>query len=317
LALVDVVPGSSGVHFCDAITSGTFINTSAVGKSSVVPKLSMMLLLRFAHAQGASSPLYSAILGMAAAEEVGCGLPRPSLGGEPFETFVRHLLRLSTCLEDESDRSLREFLHVSLDELKVDRIPVRELLLRRVSRDFKRHSEVQLGAITFAAAVRHSTCTALDSAGLFSFVKNNPAFDVLYLSGPRTDKCRFAVAFEARITTPAVDSRGGGCTVIAGSNADTEFEDSIAKVEKKVALLHSLCTRGGTFDNLGIMPENVLYVYLTARTITGYTAAVRAAYLARGVVVLDRAAAEVFLTPTLSGCLLFQERIKRARQAVC
>jgi serine/threonine-protein kinase len=62
-----------------------------------------------------------------------------------------------------------------------------------------------------------------------------------------------------------------------------------------------------------IKPENVLYVYLTARTITGYTAAVRAAYLARGVVVLDRAAAEVFLTPTLSGCLLFQERIKRDR----
>ena len=53
----------------------------------VVPKLSMMHLLRFADAQGDSSHLTSPIWGMTAAEESACSLKRPSLGGEPFELF--------------------------------------------------------------------------------------------------------------------------------------------------------------------------------------------------------------------------------------
>ena len=87
LKLSDIVPDSGGVVFSNAITSGTFINTSAFGSSAVVPKLSMMHLLRFADAQGDSSHLTSPIWGMAAAEESACSLKRPSLGGEPFELF--------------------------------------------------------------------------------------------------------------------------------------------------------------------------------------------------------------------------------------
>ena len=313
LALIDVVPGSSCVPFCDAITSGTFINTSAVGSSSVVPKLSMMLLLRFAHARGASSPLRSAILGMAAAEEVGCGLESPSLGGEPFEAFFSHLLRLLSVLDSNTDRLVQQLLHISPQELADSDLPeaVHELLLKPYSVNALHHRLALWPTVAFADAASDTRCHALQGAGIFSFVKNNPAFDVLYLTAPTTAKNTIAMAFEVRLTTPMrpVDGSGAGASAAASTRA-VDHIDSMDEVDRKIALFrHEYCGSGGAFEGRCVKLDNVLYVYMAVRTITGYTAAVRSAYLARGVVVLDRAAAEVFLTPTLSGCLLFQERL--------
>ena len=302
MALTEAVAGSNGVTFCDAITSGTFINTSAFGSTAVVPKLSMMYLLRFASAQDDSSPLRSSIRGMAAAEEGACMLNLPSLGGEPFEIFVSHFLRLTTVLESESNRSLAQFLHVSLDEIANPEIPsrVREQICRPYSRGISGHIFAQLHTLTFGAAARDGRCHALDAAGIFSFRINNPAFDLLYLSGPARDKDRYAVAFEARITTPGSSRR-------ASRRSARIHTDSLTEVERKVALAHMHCRQGEAFDEIGVSVANVLYVYLAARTITGFDIASRAAYLARGVVILDRPAAEIFLTPTLCGCLLFRE----------
>lgn len=303
LALGDVVPGSANVLFCDAITSGTFINTSAVGLKRAVPKLSMMLLLRFADV--APPELALPIRGMAAAEETGCGRPRPSLGGEPFEDFFSHQLRLLTVLESGSDRSMHQLLHVSLAELADPGLPdaVRELLLRPCSLDIRRHSFAQWLAISFVDAVRDSRCQALRNAGIFSFSKTNPAFDVLYLSAPTGTPDASAIAFEVRLTTPRSGSGAGG---------RVELADCATEIDRKVALFHQLhCGSSGPLARLHVSPGNVLYVYLAAQSISGFDAAARAAYLARGVLVLDRAASEVFLTPTFSGCLLFQERISR------
>lgn len=304
MALTEAVAGSNGVTFCDAITSGTFINTSAFGSSAVVPKLSMMYLLRFAFAQDDSSPLRSSIRGMAAAEEGACMPNVPSLGGEPFEIFVSHFLRLTTVLESESSRSLAQFLHVSLDEIANPDIPsrVREQLCRPYSCDIPGHIFAQLHTLTFGAAARDDRCHALEAAGIFSFRINNPAFDLLYLSGPSRDKDRYAVAFEARITTPGSSRRAGERRARIADHTD-----SLTEVERKVALAHMHCRQGEAFDEIGVNVANVLYVYLAARTITGFGIASRAAYLARGVVILDRPAAEIFLTPTLRGCLMFRE----------
>lgn len=306
ILLTDTLPGSGGVVFCDAISLGTFINTSAFGSSAVVPKLSMMYLLRFASAQGALSPLVSSIRGMAAAEEASSNLHLPSLGGKPFEQFVAHLLRLQSVLETDSNRSLLQLLHVSRDDLADARMPLSlcSLLRRPFSTDVVGHRVAQWNT-TFEDVARRKDCSALDSAGVFSFSNNNPAFDVLYLSGLSSDDDRFAVAIEARITTP----RGGSGTSggAAGPSVAGEYEDTIAEVDRKIELLRYTCRQGGAFAELGVRPVNVLFVYLAARAIIGYDAASRRVFLSRGAVVFDRAATEVFLTPTLNGCLLFRE----------
>lgn len=290
LMLTDVVPDSGGVLFGSAISSGTFINTSAFGSSAAVPKLSMMYILRFANAQTASSPLISPIRGMAAAEENASNLQRPSLGGEPFELFVAHFLGLLAALEDGSTRSLRQLFHVLPAELSKQGLPhsVRNLLRRPCSRDSDNHRLAHWPSLTFssAASVVKSSCAELADAGIFSFRRNNPGFDLLYLSAAMCDKTRFAIAIEARLTTP------GGST---GSGRH-DCTDSLDDVEKKVALVRLDCGSGGAFRKLRVEPNNVLFVYLAARTIVGFDAAARAAFLARGVVVLDRQATEVFLS---------------------
>jgi hypothetical protein len=308
LKLTDVVPGSNGVILCDAITAGTFINTSAIGKNPVVPKLSMMYLLRFAEEEGEESPYLAPILGMAAAEESAAGLQRPSLGGALFEDFVGHLLRLITALEAGSDRRVHQLLHVSLVELADTGIPkpVRELLLRPCSH---RSRHLQLVAhwplATFRDAASNTTGTyaALTDAGIFTFHKDNPSFDLLYLSAPSSDaENRFALAIEARITTPV-----GSASI--GEADSKEHKDNLGEVDRKVRDFFVHCTEGEAFAKLAVKRRNILYVYLAARTIAGFDTAARQAYLAKGVVVLDRNATEVFLTPTLSSCLLFQERV--------
>lgn len=248
LALGDVVPGSNNILFCDAITSGTFINTSAVGSKRAVPKLSMMLLLRFADV--APPELAVPIRGMAAAEELGCGRPRPSLGCEPFEDFFSHQLRLLTVLESDRDRSVQQLLHVSLAELADPGLPdsVRELLLQPFSRGICRHRFAKWPTIAFVDAVFDSRCQALRNAGIFSFSKNNPAFDVLYLSVPTGTTNASAIAFEVRLTTPCSGSSAGG---------PQELADITSEIDRKVALFHQLYSSScGPLARLRVSPSN-------------------------------------------------------------
>jgi hypothetical protein len=184
---------------------------------------------------------------------------------------------------------------------------VRELLLRPFSH-IRRRRFLHWPLATFRDAASNTTGTyaALTDAGIFTFHKDNPSFDLLYLSAPSSDaENRFALAIEARITTPV----GSASLGRDGSKDDEEHKDSIGEVDRKVMDFFVHCNEGGAFAKLTIKRRNILYVYLAARTIAGFDTAARQAYLAKGVVVLDRNATEVFLTPTLSSCLLFQERV--------
>ena len=323
-----VVEGSGGVTFGDAIAEGVFLNTMEAEKGVVdVPRLSFMHLLHSADTMHSS--ISGAVLGMAAQEEAGLDTPpksRPPFGGTGFEGFVLRWLQLRFSLAAAASGgarglSLQDLFAFHPDGNECDDDSLGRRLLTGSPSHPLRFKRASLPDVDFATAVtdpgsRRLLDEVIAAGGsAVTFSANNPAFDILLLvhaadaaagAAGAAQPPLFAIAIEPRFSSPS-------------SSLRTTAEE----VTRKVDLFHAQLGAGGPFEALGIPADRVKYVLMASRLdggpqadsemqlqskspaglasppSHGLTVEEKAAYLKRGVIILDRAGVERALTPTL------------------
>ena len=328
-----VIAGSGGMTFGDAIASGIFLNTAEAKVAVDVPRLSFLHLLHSAAAL--PSNLRNAILGMAAEEESSLETPRKSskspFGGAGFEGFLLRWLQLRFGLASASGNAQG----LSIEELFAldvsDKLPtaVRESLRSRMATgSLKNPSQFSLVALpcsSFEDAASGTDPTSrrlvdeviAAGGGVVTFIANNPAFDILLLvheaaaGMPVIGYAKpplYAIAIEARFSSPT-----------------SSLRTTAKAVSNKVQLFRAQLGPGGAFAALGVPADRVTYVIMASRldgpredsqqqqhtgsspgrpprvsnTGCGLTAGEKAAFLAQGVIVLDREGVARALTPTL------------------
>ena len=330
-----VVEGSGGVTFGDAITSGVFLNTVEADTmdNEDVPRLSFMHLLKavLTNSGVGAVLLRDAVLGMAAEEEAGLDSPpksgMPPFGGAGFEVFVERWLQLRFCLAAATTGESRGLSIESLFALtlRVD-LPTAwsDSLRRQMTAGSPLHplcfGRVCVPDVDFANAVADLGSRRLIAkviaagGGTVTFTANNPAFDILLLVHEANMVAGdvgaaapppFAIAIEARFSSPS-----------------SVMRTTAEEVARKVDLFSTQLGPGGPFEALGIPADHVTYVIMASRldgpqddserlhepqshaalvppSDRGLTVEEKAAFLDRGVVVLDRAGVERALTPTL------------------
>lgn len=326
-----VVKGSGGVTFGDAISKGVFLNTIEADTNVEVdvPRLSFMHLLKAA--ASLPLPVQEAVRGMAKEEESSINPPRKSsespFGGAGFEGFVLRWLQLrfglAAATGDTRGLSLAELF--ALDLSAVLPTAVRRRFRRRMTTgtagDPDQFSLDACPSDFFSEAVNDASSSRVISeviasgGGGITFKANNPAFDILLLAhaaagttgaGP-PQLC--AIAIEARFSSPTSIVR-----------------TTVEHIRSKVALFSAQLGSGGSFAALGIPDDRVTYVIMASRldgqeadsgqqllhgsffpppSDRGLTAAEKAAYLAQGVIILDRDGVARALTPSLTDRAFF------------
>lgn len=270
------------------IANGVFVNTDITKSAKVVPKLTLLSFLASEH-PGDVTKLGRALLELADVDLEALLNGQQMMGGEPFECFIAHWLRVRLLVAAERGASV-SLHHLLLAPLEHCGTAYGELLdaqLLTTELKTSRAAAVRVVSKKLRDAVRVAGGLALQPNIVYLFGDCNPGFDSLVLL-ESTQGVRVALAFESRYTRP-----------------HGVHSDDLAEVERKTTLWRE--TQLLLEKSCGVQLRQSVLVYLAVRDVK-LGAALNRERLASerdNVLVLDRAAAVALLTPTLASRAFF------------
>ena len=279
------VPGSSSKNSLRVhIANGVFVNTDMTTLDMAVPKMSLLTLLASEYPGGVTE-LGPALQELADVDIDALLNGRQMMGGEPFERFVAHWLRvrLLVAAERGSTVTLDQLLLAPLQHCHRAYGASLNTQLLEDQLETSRVTSVQVVDKTLQDAVTHGL--VLQPNTVYLFGNNNPGFDSLVLL-KRKQGSRVALAIESRYT-----------------RVHGDHSDDLEEVKRKQMLWKK--TQQLLEKTCGVQPGHSMLVYLAVRDVEMGASPNRENLEDANLLVLDRDAATTLLTPTLASRAFF------------